>query len=42
MNNSKRTLSTFRTDMDGYHFLTSFGYLNRQQIEECERFGADT
>ena len=42
MNESKRTLSSFRTDMGGYHFLTSFGYFNRKQTEECGRFGAET
>ena len=41
LNDSKRTWSVFRTDMDGYHFWTSLGYFNRHQTEEHGRFWAE-
>ena len=32
---------SLETDMDGDHFLKSFGCFNRKQTEEYGRFGAE-
>ena len=42
MNDSKRTSSAFRTDMDEYQFFTNLGCFACRKTEECERFGAET